>query len=1008
MKPIRLEMEHFGPYRDKAEVDFRALRSLFLVWGPTGAGKSTLFDAMAYALYGELPGARGGQERQLVSHHAEIGKEPRVTFEFSLGGDVFKVERMPPYSRPKRGGGMTETPARAVLYAKSGAEWRVEADKVRDVTAYVERRICLSFEEFSKIILLPQGEFEEFLKMDAGSRADVLEKLFPVALHDSVTALAAAQAQAFGARADALAAEEARLARDSGEDPGARLSELSARADEARALLDSALAECSARETALELARSRAARIARARDAEAALARLRDGQGAQAARLRRIESARAAARIRPLEDQAKKAAAEAQAAAKLLEARKSELAGLGARREAIVALKDALPVKKAEGERASNAIALLEKARDAWEGALRAKTALEAAVAEVARREAEVVAGRAALAELQAEYARVAVPLGEERAAKRAAEEAKERAIAAKAAVEAHDAWRDLSRVVAERESAVREAEAARHAAAALFEAARRKLDTAERSMEFAHAQRLAATLVKGKPCPVCGSTSHPEPALSMEADSGEAPALKDAQAEYKKALERDASTSEALNAARTRQEEAIEALGRFEAARAESGGLPASGDEAARILRDADKGHEAAVTALAEMEARRDRAAMLRERIESVRAGQESLVAALEQARVAAGRAESALESARAHSGGEDPRAKLDAAVAALEGLQSALDADERQVDAWERAMNAAILMEREASRRAEETRAAAAEALESARRAAAAEPALCDQSLEAAYVERSALAALERDADEFARALSAAESRYAALKADLPAEGQSEPDIAALESLLAAARAAAEARSRERDEALRAHDALAALLLRMDEVRAERRALDAEAGTMLDLARLLKGDIKGRHLPFKNFALAMYFRQVVAHASTRLTEMSDGRYALKADEGQSSGRGRIGLGISVLDSYTGLARPTQTLSGGERFLASVSLALGLADTIRMRAGGVSLEAVFIDEGFGSLDDSSLDRAITVLDRIRGDRTIGIVSHVAELRSRIASRIEVSKGASGSTLRVV
>ena len=192
------------------------------------------------------------------------------------------------------------------------------------------------------------------------------------------------------------------------------------------------------------------------------------------------------------------------------------------------------------------------------------------------------------------------------------------------------------------------------------------------------------------------------------------------------------------------------------------------------------------------------------------------------------------------------------------------------------------------------------------------------------------------------------------------------------------------------------------------MDEVRAQRRALDAEAGTMLDLARLLKGDIKGRHLPFKNFALAMYFRQVVAHASTRLTEMSDGRYALKADEGQSSGRGRIGLGISVLDSYTGLARPTQTLSGGERFLASVSLALGLADTIRMRAGGVSLEAVFIDEGCGSLDDSSLDRAITVLDRIRGDRTIGIVSHVAELRSRIASRIEVSKGASGSSLLVI
>ncbi|HOX49621.1 MAG TPA: SbcC/MukB-like Walker B domain-containing protein, partial [Spirochaetales bacterium] len=134
----------------------------------------------------------------------------------------------------------------------------------------------------------------------------------------------------------------------------------------------------------------------------------------------------------------------------------------------------------------------------------------------------------------------------------------------------------------------------------------------------------------------------------------------------------------------------------------------------------------------------------------------------------------------------------------------------------------------------------------------------------------------------------------------------------------------------------------------------------------------------------------------------------MSDGRYGLVADEGAASGRGRIGLELLVRDAHTGRTRPAGTLSGGERFLAAVSLALGLADTIRSRSGGVALDAVFIDEGFGSLDEEALDRAVTALDRARGARTIGIVSHVPELKSRIASRIEVTKGRGGSTVELV
>mgnify|MGYP001809667541 FL=1 len=159
------------------------------------------------------------------------------------------------------------------------------------------------------------------------------------------------------------------------------------------------------------------------------------------------------------------------------------------------------------------------------------------------------------------------------------------------------------------------------------------------------------------------------------------------------------------------------------------------------------------------------------------------------------------------------------------------------------------------------------------------------------------------------------------------------------------------------------------------------------------------------GKRLTFKNFVLATYFREVVQRASDHLARMSDGRYYLRPDESQATGRGKIGLGLKVLDAWTGQDRPTTTLSGGEKFLTSISLALGLADSIREQNGGVSLDAVFIDEGFGSLDDEALDRAISVLDKIRGSRVIGIVSHVGGLRARIPARIEVQKTAAGSRL---
>jgi len=197
-------------------------------------------------------------------------------------------------------------------------------------------------------------------------------------------------------------------------------------------------------------------------------------------------------------------------------------------------------------------------------------------------------------------------------------------------------------------------------------------------------------------------------------------------------------------------------------------------------------------------------------------------------------------------------------------------------------------------------------------------------------------------------------------------------------------------------------------ASLAALASARVRREALRERGDRLVELAGLLNGDTAGRRLSFRNFVLARYFSRVAQRASVRLREMSEGRYDIRVVEGRSRGQGRIGLDLEVMDGFTGRCRPASSLSGGEKFLTSISLALGLSDVITRRSGGIALDSIFIDEGFGSLDDETLDRAVAVLDRIRGQRVIGIVSHVGELRIRIPARIEVDKTGNGSSLRII
>jgi exonuclease SbcC len=1005
VRPSRLAFENFGPYRARAEVDFSRLGPVFLVWGKTGSGKTSIFDAMTYALYGVAPGSRGGLERQLWSHYAQPGEKPLVEFEFFLGGEEYRAVRQPPYKRRNRKGELADAPAEALLYRRESGEWRLLANKITEVDAIVEARMGLSEDEFSKIILLPQGEFQRFLDMDSTERVSVLEKLFPVAIHDAVARLAKEESKVALAAVQSVDASLARMGgADAAEDESAEFERLVRDVESLTASRAAALAELGRAESELALGRAAADRAARAAEASDRLAVLEAAWPEATARRVRISAARAAAAALPRVEAAAIAAAALAEGSAALATREAELAAYEERRAEIDASRVRASDLSSVAAALDGELGELRAASAAWQASIAAEgLATQARVAEEEARARERDA-RVAEEEERLRLGEVAVGPEEEARVRAAFEEARANVDAAaerdRAATESAESARRIA--------ALEEAVLARGSECVAAADARSRAESALAALELlarrGQAATLAARLVEGEPCPVCGSAHHPAPAVPdvdgapSAASLGEAKRLRDA------ALAAEASASAALRAAESASREARAGLG--------AGEEPMSPEAAKRrceSAREALAAHRAelksAAEALRAMEERRRLAASLAVEVEKKRsllmASSDSLARTSEE-RAAR---DAALFEARSRSGAVDPAPRLAASETRRAEARAEAARLEAETAEWDRGRTHAFALAQDARARAP----GLAEASGSAALAAAAAIVAAgfggEAELRAALLADPILSSLESEAAAYERDLASARSASAALAAP---EGSAPPNIAELEERSHAARRGLEEAQAALAAACAGRDGMSRAIAERARLVAEREALQTRWSALAGLSAILNGELPGRRLPFKHFVLGAYFSSVAQRAAIRLSQMSDGRYSLVVDEGAASGKGKIGLDLSVRDAFTGQARPAGTLSGGERFLTSLALALGLADAIRERSGGASLDAVFIDEGFGSLDDESLDRAISALDAARGARTIGIVSHVAELRARIPSRIEVAKGRVGSTLSII
>ena len=1004
MRPHRLRLTAFGPFAGVAEVDLDALSSSgpFLLHGDTGAGKTTLLDALGYALFGRVPGARAGSP--LRSHHAAADVRTEVELWASIGDRAVHVVRRPEWRRPKKRGEGTTTENASVLVrigTSLDALGRDEAtvlSRADEANGELRALVGMTPEQFFQVVLLPQGDFAAFLRAPDAERGALLQQVFGTQRFRDVEAWLAVRRQDT-ARDLATAAQRARTAAALVADSAGVAAEQVPGADVvswAESLSADARGAASAvqQERKVELARRDAVvdelrgvtaladAQTRRRAALARLAQLEQQSSRSTVLEAELRLAQRAAALAPVVDQADELEQRlrrigADLADALLAAGHDAAAP-----PSTAALEQRLELAQRRCGRLFGLRAEQDRARSA-----RGEHELELARAEEAAQQ-HAAMGTALLA-LPAELAGAQQLLAE---ADRARDELLPRTAAVTALQELLVRAEDLVAAHAECVASERADLAARE----LARAADEHLDALRRRRLGGMAAELAQDLVAGRPCDVCGATEHPRPAMPPLGRVD--PADEDAAQEAAAAAARDAGVSrDALLTARLRvaglredvRAGAAEALGPGKVQE------PVDRDTAAALVGRVREATTEATGVLAGTRELAGRHGERADRLEQARLRGEGLAAA---------RGRAADRQAEAARRAEEQLALAQAAelvvAGALEGaadLDEAVRRSEEQVARDSRAAGLAAQQERtagevaQAGARADAAVAAAGLPGRDAVRAAQRSEPWCSTAQSQVHEHRAGTSAVGLQLDDPALAVGLEPA------AD-PAPVRDQLALAEEALRLAVGRAATAA-----DTAARLERQVAELVVAEETVQPLREAADRARA----LADLVAGDGANRlAMSLSSYVLAARLEQVCEAANSRLAGMTDGRYELVQSDDRARGARRAGLGLAVRDAWTGQDRAAATLSGGETFLASLALALGLSDVVTAEAGGTRIDAIFVDEGFGSLDADTLERALDTLDGLQSDgRMVGLVSHVDGMRQRVPSQLHVVKDSGGSRL---
>ncbi|AWB01653.1 SMC family ATPase [Vibrio harveyi] len=1010
MKPIKLTMQAFGPFAQTETIEFDKLGAnpLFLINGPTGSGKTSILDAICFALYGETT----GNERQGIQMRCDMAAPTlltEVTLEFSLHGKSYRVIRSPEQEAPKaRGEGMTVRKHTAALYEITDEE-KLITSKTTQVKTEVTNIIGLNETQFRQVMVLPQGKFRELLLATSKEREEIFGQLFQTDIYKKIEYALKDKASAISKAKDEFDNQIRGALQVAGVSSEAELTEqreaLSVQFESVQKQEQESLAQLNAVKTELQKAEALSNEFKKREQAEIALKRHLEQSDAVSSRQLQLDNAKKASKVElpyvTLQNASKQTQELEQKVAKLSQdltvandAVKSKEGALQTAKEQAAQLPKLTEqqyqlegmkgklVEKSELEKAINA-GLTQKSE--FEATLKKYIALKEKLT------LEAQQGQKSLDQARVDVASIGSVEAEIKQQQRLMQDLQK--------------LTGLNQELAKLDALTPSKKALVDQAKARYVELQRSADTLELSWHNAQAAVLAQRLQAGEMCPVCGSVEHPQPAqfVGEEVTKEQVQRARNTEREGQVALNQLSNQLEQHNIAVGQYKQQIEQLSveLGQNASMDLGALQASMQQLnerlqqlssinlVQLEQSVNELNQRCVTGEGkindlqnQMVANESTIKVNQEQLAKLSASLDAKYSSLEvleqdivaiQKQIA--ELNSALENAQNH---------LQQAVLAKTNIESQLTTNQQ----W---LNEAL--ERLNTAKTDWAQALQTSAFED------------EAQFLASKVDEAEMQIWQKEIDAFKQTQIKLEQTLADLSSTL--KDLALPDLEGFNvKLNSVQQSYVEARNQL--------DSTRSLFERLEKVRNDIATLHDKNtkledeykvfGTLYDVA----SGKTGSRISLHRFVLGVLLDDVLIQASQRLSLMSKGRYILaRKTEGFKGAAGR-GLDLVVEDSYTGKTRDVATLSGGESFMAALALALGLSDVVQSYSGGIRLDTLFIDEGFGSLDPESLDLAIqTLVDLQQTGRMIGVISHVSELKEQMAQRIDVEPSRLGSTVSV-
>ena len=1025
MKPISLTIEAFGPYRDSVTLDFNELQnhSMFLISGPTGAGKTSILDAMVYALYGE-PSGEVRKTDAIRSDFAEPQRMTRVDFSFAIGDARYRVERLPKQMvAKKRGTGMREQNASATVYEMKDGEWKIIATSAAAIRDTVQRIIGFRKDQFLQVVLLPQGEFRKLLVASTSEREELLHTLFRTELYRRLQdALKAAYDEAKSGIEENVTKQSALLqsiphdeeipvltiehVRELLKDREPRRDTIVVERDKAVAVVErfnalrnewalynQAQQSLTGATNKLDLVKAREEERSSLSEKVQFLTSLTPSYelykqfSDKQSVLKTLEIA--------LSDAKKNVEITAQHESNCTEAH-DVLASQG---ETIQAKRTTLAQLRQQSEKFDE-LALLHQELTSL------KRNLEAQDRE--KSEADLQAQHKLVADLE-------VVLGEVRKQFQANSKTLE---SIPRIQEQLSQLQRYSELLVEKDKVQNDIDAKERSLATLDKTVNNskiQVERLEHLMAEGRAFELVHLVVDNEPCPVCGATEHPQLASKPELyptkeEIEEARAVRDLE------LQKRASEIGQKETLSVRLHELDEQV------KDQVSKLTSS---IAEFSEDAfDSIHQDLLPQIDQLTALRSDTEQLSEIITK---NEHDLIEAKDTL--------SKLEIGHNEllNNLHDLEVQISSVQAKIDGLSKILPTTD--LEAWHKQIE---LLETEIKEYDEHVKVCKTN-LDVAREQLNAKRGRLETLSAQAQVETKHIDLLHKEYTKSLESISLIENDFIDALGDYKALDAFRTKLHALDEAFSTAQAVYDAALKHAQSVIEPSDTVSdevydAAVEKRDNLVGSLAAWDKETKhietTLASLEELEKamgeareeitflsrlndlangGEQGFKNVTFERYVLGAILDEVVYAANLRLQKMSRSRYSLERSDYTGGGRGKQGLDLAVMDAFTGQSRPANTLSGGETFLASMALALGLADVIQSYAGGIHMDTMFIDEGFGTLDPDTLELAMETLVQLQSSgRLIGMISHVPELKTRIPAHLEVTRGDDGSTAKFV